>query len=110
MTSPFSIALSMMGATRFAAQPMTSADAGPELEAVLIEHCRADLAHFKCPRSIDFTDNLPRDPSGKLFKRPLKDRYWPSVDGSISQKQSPIPPQEPGENRGQYTYFLHPAG
>ena len=66
-------------AVKAVVQPMTSADAGPVLETVLIEHCRANLAHFKCPRSIDFTDHLPRDPSGKLFKRPLKDRYWPSA-------------------------------
>ena len=55
-------------AVKAVVQPMTSADAGPVLETVLIEHCRANLAHFKCPRSIDFTDHLPRDPSGKLFK------------------------------------------
>ena len=44
----------------------------------LIAFCRAHLAPMKCPRSIDFTDALPRLPTGKLYKRPLRDRYWPT--------------------------------
>ena len=48
---------------------------GPELEAALIEHCRAHLAAVKCPRSIDFRDDLPREPTGKLLKRRLRDEY-----------------------------------
>ena len=44
----------------------------------LIAFCRAHLAPMKCPRSIDFTDALPRLPTGKLYKRPLRDRYWPA--------------------------------
>jgi acyl-CoA synthetase (AMP-forming)/AMP-acid ligase II len=50
-------------------------DAGPDLEAELIAHCRAHLAGFKCPRSVDFTDALPRLPTGKLYKRILEERY-----------------------------------
>lgn len=38
--------------------------------------CRDRLAGFKCPRSVDFVDSLPRHPNGKLFKRLLRDRYW----------------------------------
>ena len=38
--------------------------------------CRAQLASYKCPRSIDFVESLPRDPNGKLYKRLLKDEYW----------------------------------
>ena len=38
--------------------------------------CRENLAHFKCPRTIDFVDELPRLPTGKLYKRLLRDRYW----------------------------------
>ena len=57
-------------------QPKNLADAGPELEAELIDFCRANLSHIKCPRSIDFEDELPRHPTGKLYKRLLKDRYW----------------------------------
>jgi acyl-CoA synthetase (AMP-forming)/AMP-acid ligase II len=49
--------------------------AGPELEAELLNYCRDHLAHFKCPRSVDFVDELPRLPTGKLAKRLLMDRY-----------------------------------
>jgi acyl-CoA synthetase (AMP-forming)/AMP-acid ligase II len=53
-------------------------DASPsqELEQALLEHCREHLAGFKCPRSVDFTPELPRLPTGKLYKRLLRDRYW----------------------------------
>jgi len=49
--------------------------AGPELEAELIAFCRSRLAHYKCPVSIDFVDELPRLPTGKLLKRELRARY-----------------------------------
>ncbi len=42
----------------------------------LMEFCRANLSLQKCPRSIDFEAELPRTPTGKLFKRLLRDRYW----------------------------------
>jgi acyl-coenzyme A synthetase/AMP-(fatty) acid ligase len=51
---------------------------GAELERELIEFCRGQLAHFKCPRSIDFAEELPRQPTGKLFKRLIRDKYWKS--------------------------------
>jgi long-chain acyl-CoA synthetase len=51
-------------------------DAGPALERELIAYCRAHLAHYKCPRTIDFEAELPRQPTGKLYKRLLRDRYW----------------------------------
>ncbi len=57
-------------------QTMPGVPAGPEFEAELIAFCREHLAHMKCPRSVDFTDALPRLPTGKLYKRPLRDRYW----------------------------------
>jgi long-chain acyl-CoA synthetase len=57
-------------------QPVDWSDAGPALEAELIAYCREHLAHLKCPRSIDFDRELPRHPTGKLYKRLLKDRYW----------------------------------
>jgi len=41
----------------------------------LISFCRERLAHFKCPRSIDFVDELPRQDNGKIYKRLLRDRY-----------------------------------
>jgi long-chain acyl-CoA synthetase len=57
-------------------QPAPGVAAGPELERELIAFCRGNLAHFKCPRSVDFEDELPRLPTGKLYKRLLRDRYW----------------------------------
>ena len=57
--------------------------AGPELAAELIAHCRAHLADVKCPRTVDFRDELPRHPTGKLYKRLLKDEYWAAAGRSI---------------------------
>ena len=49
---------------------------GPALAEELITFCREHLASLKCPRSIDFEAELPRLPTGKLYKRVLRDRYW----------------------------------
>jgi len=57
-------------------QPLDIAAAGPELATALQDFCRQHLARYKCPRSIDFTAELPRAPTGKLYKRLLRDRYW----------------------------------
>lgn len=57
-------------------QPVDFARAGPELERELIEYCRAKISPIKCPRSIDFERELPREETGKLKKRLIKDRYW----------------------------------
>lgn len=46
------------------------------LEAEIIAWCRARLSPIKCPRSVDFVDELPRNEAGKLVKRLIKDRYW----------------------------------
>jgi fatty-acyl-CoA synthase len=48
-------------------------------EADVIAHCRATLAHFKCPTSVDFVENLPRTATGKLQKFVLRERYWEGV-------------------------------
>ena len=45
----------------------------------LIVYCRDRLADFKCPRSVDFELELPRHPTGKLYKKILRDRYWPAT-------------------------------
>jgi long-chain acyl-CoA synthetase len=50
--------------------------AGPELAQELMTFCAEHLARHKCPRSVDFTDRLPRLPTGKLYKRSLRDPYW----------------------------------
>jgi long-chain acyl-CoA synthetase len=57
-------------------QPVAGVGGGPELERELIAFCREHLAHYKCPRTIDFEAELPRLPTGKLYKRLLRDRYW----------------------------------
>ncbi|WP_157245234.1 AMP-binding protein [Nonomuraea typhae] len=59
-------------------QPVSPEDAGPGLAAELIAYCRDRLAHYKCPRSVDFRAELPRHPTGKLYKRLLRDEYRPA--------------------------------
>jgi len=49
---------------------------GADLEMTLLAFCHERLAMFKTPRSIDFLDDFPRDPSGKLYKRRLREPYW----------------------------------
>jgi fatty-acyl-CoA synthase len=44
--------------------------------AELIEFCRSRLAHYKCPRSVEFRDNLPKTGTGKILKRDLRKKYW----------------------------------
>jgi long-chain acyl-CoA synthetase len=56
---------------------------GEELARELIEHCREGIAHYKCPRTIDFVDELPRTETGKMAKRKLRDRYWAEHEGRI---------------------------
>ena len=58
-------------------QPANLEEAGPDLEAELIAYCKENMSSFKSPRSIDFEEELPRHPTGKLYKRLLKDKYWP---------------------------------
>jgi fatty-acyl-CoA synthase len=51
--------------------------------AELLALCRSQLASFKCPRTLDFVDALPRDANGKLYKRLLRDQYWAGHDARI---------------------------
>ncbi|CAN5618627.1 acyl-CoA synthetase [soil metagenome] len=57
--------------------------AAQALAAELIQFCRSQLADVKCPRSIDFRPELPRHPTGKLYKRLLKDEYWVAAGRQI---------------------------
>jgi acyl-CoA synthetase (AMP-forming)/AMP-acid ligase II len=57
-------------------QPADGVAAGPEFEGELIAYCRAHLASYKCPRTVEFDPELPRDPNGKLYKRRIRERYW----------------------------------
>ncbi len=65
------------------AEMPTDADAAKALERELIAFCREHLADVKCPRSVDFRPELPRHPTGKLYKRLLKDEYWREAGRSI---------------------------
>ena len=64
-------------------QPMDWADATPALAAELVAYCREHLSQIKCPRSVDFERELPRHPTGKLYKRLIRDRYWGNRDSKI---------------------------
>jgi len=67
-------------------QPVTmpaNDDEAKALERELIAYCRSQLADLKCPRSVDFRPDLPRHPTGKLYKRLLKDEYWKAAGRSI---------------------------
>jgi long-chain acyl-CoA synthetase len=55
----------------------------PELEAELIDHARQRLAGFKVPRSVDFEAELPRHPTGKLYTRLLREKYWVGRDKAV---------------------------
>lgn len=57
-------------------QTIDGVDGDDALAGQLIAFCREHIAHYKCPRSVDFVDELPRLPTGKLYKRILRDRYW----------------------------------
>jgi long-chain acyl-CoA synthetase len=70
-------------AVKAVVQATDPAAVGPELEAELLAHCRSELATYKCPRTIDFVDALPRDPNGKLYKRVLRERYWEGHDSLV---------------------------
>jgi long-chain acyl-CoA synthetase len=62
--------------------PATDEDARL-LASELIQFCKSQLADVKCPRSIDFRTELPRHPTGKLYKRLLKDEYWRDAGRTI---------------------------
>jgi fatty-acyl-CoA synthase len=64
-------------------QPAEGIETGAALERELMDYAREHIAHYKCPRSIDFEEELPRLPTGKLYKRLLKDRYWGKHDSKI---------------------------
>ena len=57
-------------------QPMPGIRPDAAFAEELIAFCRQHLAHIKCPRSVDFEAELPRLPTGKLYKRVLRERYW----------------------------------
>jgi long-chain acyl-CoA synthetase len=56
--------------------------ASKKLAAELVEFGRAHLAHYKCPRTVDFVDELPREDTGKIFKRKLRDQYRAAAEAA----------------------------
>lgn len=54
-----------------------------QVSAQLMAHCTEHLGKFKWPRSIDFLDDFPRSPTGKLYKAPLRDKYWAGHESRI---------------------------
>ncbi len=64
-------------------QPAEGVTGDQDLARDLIAFCRDQLADVKCPRSIDFRAELPRHPTGKLYKRLLKDEYWADAGRTI---------------------------
>ena len=66
-------------------------EAKGDAAAQLIDHCRAHLAHYKCPTTVDFVDELPRLPTGKLLKRELRARYAGSHPDPPNGRTSPEP-------------------
>ncbi len=64
-------------------QPMDMAEANGELAQDIEAHLRQTLSGVKIPRQIDFREELPRHPTGKLYKRLLRDEYWGKKDSRI---------------------------
>jgi long-chain acyl-CoA synthetase len=64
-------------------QPVDWSDAGDALAAELNAFARANLSHVKAPRRIDFMAELPRHPTGKLYKRLIRDAYWGKTGSAI---------------------------
>jgi acyl-CoA synthetase (AMP-forming)/AMP-acid ligase II len=53
-------------------------------QAAVIAHCRSNLAHYKCPTSVEASEVLPRNPSGKILKRELRAPYWAGTERAIN--------------------------
>ncbi|HEY9310896.1 AMP-binding protein [Williamsia sp.] len=66
-------------------QAVDPTDVGPDLATELGEFCRESLAKFKCPKSFDFIEHMPRLPTGKLYKKSLRDTYWAAADSAATQ-------------------------
>ena len=57
-------------------QPMEGVVADDAFRAELHAFCRENISHVKTPKIIDFMEELPRHPTGKLYKRLIRDAYW----------------------------------
>jgi len=66
-------------AVKAVVKPLEPGRAGAEFERELIAYCKSRLASLKCPKTIDFIDEMPREPNGKLLKLVLQKRYQQPV-------------------------------
>jgi long-chain acyl-CoA synthetase len=64
-------------------EPAEGVEANDALAEEILVYCSGKLAKFKTPKTIDFTDEMPRDPNGKLYKRKLRDPYWEGVQRQL---------------------------
>ncbi len=68
---------------RAVVEPVDGVEPSPELAADILAYCEGRLARFKTPKTIDFIEEMPRDPNGKLYKRKLRDPYWEGRERAI---------------------------
>ena len=52
-------------------------------EQEIINFCKDKLARYKAPKSVEFVDVIPKNPSGKILKRELRDKYWEGSDRKV---------------------------
>jgi long-chain acyl-CoA synthetase len=64
-------------------EPAAGVQPDDGLTEELLAYARERLAKFKLPKSIDYVEQLPRDPNGKLYKRKLRDPYWQGRERAI---------------------------
>jgi len=64
-------------------EPAPGVEPTEDLAQELLTFARGRLAHYMAPRSIDFIAEMPRLPTGKLYKRLLRDTYWQSRESKI---------------------------
>ena len=82
-------------------QPAEGVPADAGLETEIIAYARERIAHYKCPKSVDFRAELPRLPTGKLYKRLLKDEYWGKTGSRIVR--TAVPYRAAGSSRALHT-------
>lgn len=70
-------------------EPVGGVEPSEELAEEIIQLCQEHLAHFKCPRTVDFVDSLPREDTGKIYKRLLRDRYRRQSGTAVSRSSGP---------------------
>jgi len=65
-------------------------------ESELIEFCRSRLAHYKCPRSFEFVESLPKTGTGKILKKDIRKKYWQGQDTMRPSAATPPPKVKSG--------------